>query len=164
MVIDFSSIVTQILVWGIPVVLTSVVSLLVNEWKNLLKSQKFGHVIQVIQQLASTFISAAAQIAEEAGWTGQQCHDFVFSELKAAIGGLPIKFTDDEINKIIDGILEGTYAQMKKQGVVAPPAPVAVVGTPPEAIFSPPTTGGYGTPAEVATSEVTDSEAASTPE
>lgn len=121
--IDWAAIITQVLMAVLPTVATIAVTYLVAQWGSLKKSEKFGQSFSNLEALAHTLIKAAEQLGAVNGWDGQARHDYAFAQLKAAASKLPIKFTDAQLDEILDAVLEGVYGGMKTNQLVEAPAP-----------------------------------------
>jgi hypothetical protein len=134
--IDWGTIVTQVLTAVLPTLITVAVSYLVKQWADLKKSEKYGQTFGIIESLAATFITAADQLGNAAGWDGAARKAYVIARLKTAIAGLPVKFTDVQLEEILDGVLEGVFGGMKAEGLTnyVDPKAIESVVTEPEAV------------------------------
>jgi hypothetical protein len=115
--IDWGTILTAVLTTVLPTLVTIAVSYLAKQWADLKKSEKYGSAMGIIESMAATFIAAADQIGNEAGWDGAARKAYVVEHLNSVMANLPIKFTPEQTEEIIDSILEGVYGGMKVDGL-----------------------------------------------
>jgi hypothetical protein len=129
-VIDWGSVITQVLVVVLPVVVSAVIAWVGSEWAKLLKNQSYGKALQTITNMASSLIQAAYQIGEAQGWDAQKRHDYVLDQMKALAAKMHIPLTGEELDAILDAILEGTYRQSVVYKEIPPMSEAPAVDAP----------------------------------
>jgi hypothetical protein len=112
-IIDWSSVITQLLIIVLPSVFTFAFSYAATQWAALKKNEKFANSIAIIEGMAENFITVAWKLGEVQGWDAKFRHDFVLMQLHNLAAKLHIPVSDEELDQILDAILETQYDNLK---------------------------------------------------
>jgi hypothetical protein len=106
-----TNVITQTLIVVIPVVITYVIAKVASTWTQFKAGSTSNDAIAVVETVAKIAVKAAQQY----GGTNEEKKQYAYGVVAEAVNQLPIKFTDEQIQSVIDASIEAAVNAMGQE-------------------------------------------------
>jgi hypothetical protein len=109
----FSHVVLSVLEQWLPVLVGVLVSAALNAYRKAKKTERYGHVLGILEMVAQTSVAAAEQVAKQTGYDGPMKRQFVEDRLMDVLKKTGLKVKPDEAARLLDSVIEGAVYAVK---------------------------------------------------